>query len=291
MNLPRVATPFFLLVCSCCLPTVHAGELDLVRGVSGQPLKAQVRRVVKALGDLGEPLTADQKSQLAAALKEMDDDKAGAAIQAVLDPLCLAGVNINPESRVKVARGDAAAQLNEQGWRVFLVKVHNEAGVTARLGVQSPNAAPVYARSSNAAAPALRVKPEDVPNRWMDVHSFDGQPLNKALSGLDLEYRIIQLYCRDRGKREATLKFDVGQGTQDLGSRNELAILFECRPAVKVEVEILDSNGKPTTGQFVIRDARNRVYPARSRRLAPDFFFHDQVYRHSEVDPNNWTGQ
>src|SRR5436853_541233 len=27
------------------------------------------------------------------------------------------------------------------------------------------------------------------------------------------------------------------------------------------------------------RDARGRVYPARSRRLAPDFFFHDQIYR------------
>ena len=32
--------------------------------------------------------------------------------------------------------------------------------------------------------------------------------------------------------------------------------------------------------QFTFRDERGRVYPARSRRLAPDFFFHDQVYRH-----------
>ena len=31
--------------------------------------------------------------------------------------------------------------------------------------------------------------------------------------------------------------------------------------------------------QFVFRDERGRVYPARSRRLAPDFFFHDQIYR------------
>ncbi|MCA9108171.1 MAG: CehA/McbA family metallohydrolase, partial [Planctomycetales bacterium] len=34
-------------------------------------------------------------------------------------------------------------------------------------------------------------------------------------------------------------------------------------------------------GQLVFRDPRGRVYPARSRRLAPDFFFHDQVYRHN----------
>ena len=58
-------------------------------------------------------------------------------------------------------------------------------------------------------------------------------------------------------------------------------MLFKCIPAVKVELEVLDHDGKPTTGQFVIRDENDRVYPARSRRLAPDFFFHDQVYRHS----------
>jgi hypothetical protein len=48
-----------------------------------------------------------------------------------LDPLCLAFVNVNPESRVKVARGPAKAQLVEQGWSVFLIKVHNDAGLTA----------------------------------------------------------------------------------------------------------------------------------------------------------------
>ena len=32
-------------------------------------------------------------------------------------------------------------------------------------------------------------------------------------------------------------------------------------------------------GQFVIRDEQGRVYPSRTRRLAPDFFFHDQIYR------------
>ena len=42
---------------------------------------------------------------------------------------------------------------------------------------------------------------------------------------------------------------------------------------------MLDDDGTPTTGHFVFRDERGRVYPARSRRLAPDFFFHDQIYR------------
>src|SRR5207248_1986657 len=83
--------------------------------------------------------------------------------------------------------------------------------------------------------------------------------------------RLVQLFSRDAGKREAKLVFDCGQGTQDLGFRNEINVLFDCKPAVKVELEVLDDDGKtPVTGQFVFRDARGRVYPAQSRRLAPD---------------------
>ncbi len=260
---------------------LSAADLAKVDGVAAQPLKAQVRRVAAALRYLGQPLSKAQEAALQAAVSETDERLAVTAIQDTLDPLTLAAVNINPESRVKVGPGAAAAELVEQGWTVFLVKVHNEAGVTAPLRVQSPNAAPVYLRSSNQAAPELKITPADVPDRWMDVQSFDQQPLNKTLSGLELEYRIVQVYSRDRGKREATLAFDVGQGTQDLGFRNSIAVLFTCRPAVKVVVEVLDDDGTPTTGQFVIRDPRGRVYPARSRRLEPDFFFHDQIYRHS----------
>src|SRR6185503_370574 len=100
------------------------------------------------------------------------------------------------------------------------------------------------------------------PLRWIFLLSYDQQPLTPKLSGLELEYRIVQLYSRDRGQREATLAFDVGQGTQDLGFRNEVPILFTCAPAVKVTLEVFDVDGKPTTGQFVIRDTRGRVYPA-----------------------------
>jgi len=274
-----------LIIAACFAVSINslsaAAPVPLVEGVTAQPLKAQVKRVADALKHLGQPLDPARQTALQEAIKEMDEAKAVVKIQQILDPLTLASVNINPESRVKVAPGAAPAVLAEQGWSVFLVKVHNEAGVTAPLGVQSANAAPVYKRSTGQAAPALQVTPADVPDRWMDIQSFDQQPLNKTLSGLALEYRIVQVYSRDRGKREATLGFDVGQGTQDLGFRNSLAILFECQPAVKVVVEVLDDDGTPTTGQFVIRDARGRVYPARSRRLEPDFFFHDQIYRHS----------
>jgi hypothetical protein len=237
--------------------------------------------VAQALELVGAPLEAAQRTALDAALANPNASEAVQQVQEVLDPLCLALVTINPESRVKGAPGPAPRKLIQQGWRVFLVKVVNEGGVTAELKVTSPNAAPLYKGSTGKAEPERTIKPTDVPDRWLDVQLSDSQPLEKSLSGLKVEYRIIELYSRDVGKREAKLMFDVGQGTQDLGFRNELNLLFDCEPAVEVVLEVIDDDGTPTTGQFVFRDDKGRIYPSKSRRLAPDFFFHDQVYRHS----------
>jgi hypothetical protein len=271
----------FAFMCLFAVAPLAANDLPLVTDVEAQPLKAQVRRVVDALTYLGEPLTTPQQEQLAAALEETDDARAVAALQRVLDTRAIAGVNINPESRVKGKPGPAKPALVEQGWRVFLVKVHNEAGVTAKLQVGSPQAAPLFKVSSGSPDPAPAIKPSQIAERWLEVTTFDQQPLNEKLSGLLLEYRIVQLYSRAPGKQEATLTFDVGQGTQDLGFRSEVSLLFNVARAVRVQLDVLDDDGKPTTGQFVFRDPQGRVYPARSRRLAPDFFFHDQIYRRS----------
>lgn len=266
------------LLCLLLVPTRSSQAAD-APAVDAQPLKAQARRVAQALDHLGEPLNELARKKLDDAFAAGADS--AAQIQAVLDPLCIAVVNINPESRVKVAAGSVEPKLMQQGWRAFLVKVVNEAGVTAKLRCNSPNAGPVYKQSTNSAEPKETIKPQDVEDRWLEVRSFDGQPLSESLSGLAVEYRIVLLYSRDVGKREANLTFDVGQGTQDLGFRNEMNVLFDCVPAVKVQLEVLDVDGAPTTGQFVFRDLQGRVYPSKGRRLAPDFFFHDQVYRHS----------
>ena len=258
-----------------------AEPLPIVLGVEPQPLAAQVKRVAQALELVGSPLDQAQQAALDKALTLTDAAQTIKQIQAVLDPLCLVGVNINPESRVKVTVGQAPLKLLQQGHRVFLVKVHNEGGVTAALRVSSPNAAPLVKRSTGSPDPQITIKPHEVPDRWLDVAMHDGQPLDKALSGLPLEYRIIELYSRDVGRREAKLMFDVGQGTQDLGFRNETSLLFNCEPAVEVTLEVLDDDGQPTTGHFVFRDSKSRVYPSLARRLAPDFFFHEQIYRHS----------
>ncbi len=256
-----------------------ADDPPIVPGVALQPLASAVERVAGALDAIGRPLSADERAALKRAAEDPDEAAGSAAIQKVLDPHCLAVVNINPESRVKAARGPAAAELVQGGWRVFLVKVHNEAGVTAPLRCNSPDAGPIYTRSTNRPDPDRSVSDADVRRRWLDLATYDDRPLNKGLSGLAVEYRIVQLYARDAGRREATLSFDVGQGTQDLGFRAELAVLFDCEPSIPVTLEVLDHDGKPTMASFLVRDTRGRVYPHPGRRLAPDFFFHPQVYR------------
>src|SRR5947199_303699 len=135
-------------------PLARADDaLEIIRGVDLQPLAAQANRVAQALDQiLGAPLSEKQQADLDKALKLSDADKAVEAIQKVFDPLCLVGVNINPESRVKVARGPAAARLMQNGWRVFLVKVRNEGGVTAQLRCRSPNA-PLPMRTTNSPKP------------------------------------------------------------------------------------------------------------------------------------------
>lgn len=257
----------------------HGAELPQVEGVERQPLVSATERLIEALEYVGAPLSKADDEALKAALKVMDSAKCAAAIQKVLDPYCLAGVTINAESRVSVSDGPVNKELMAQGWRTFLVKVSNQAGINPALVVESPNIAPLYKRSTGSPSPKFDVTPNDVPNRFLDAVMFNSQPLSAKLSGLSLEYRIIQLYSREVGRREAKLGFNVGQGTQDIGFRNAVAILFNCVPAVEVVLGVKDFDGTPTTAAFVIRDKYGRVYPNPARRLAPDFFFHNQIYR------------
>ncbi len=194
--------------------------------VDRQPLSSATKRFVEALQFAGSPIDPEDANAIERILSaESTGDDIGLEIQAILDPYCVAGVMINPESRVTVESGPARKELVQQGWRTFLVKVNNEAGITPFLQAASPNAAPQYRRSTAAKSPSHDITMADVVDRWLDIAMLDRRPLNPKLSGLKLEYRIIQLFSRDAGLREALLAFNVGQGTQDIGFRNEVAIL------------------------------------------------------------------
>src|SRR5262245_33926896 len=72
--------------------------------VEAQPLAANAERVIKALQAIGAPLAEATATSLANARAASDT----AAIQKRLDNHVLLVVTINPEERVKVARGPAA---------------------------------------------------------------------------------------------------------------------------------------------------------------------------------------
>ncbi len=244
-----------------------------------QPFSVLARRVETALEYLGQPLSAADRQALAAALANTDEQAGVAAATAVLDRYALVHVHINPESRVKVTQGTAAPALVQAGTRVFLVKVVNEAGVTAPLRVTSPQSRPVSLPSRGAPEPPQTISARDIKERWADVSLFDKQPMTERLSGLPLEYRIIEIYSRDAGQLGADLSFDVGQGTQDIGFRSDLALVFTAATARYVTLRIEDEKGRPAMARLVVRDAAARLYPAPSKRLAPDLPFQPQVYR------------
>jgi hypothetical protein len=240
--------------------------------VEGQPLAGNVRRLLGALEYLGYPVP----DEFAKAIEKAANDQDAKKIQELLDPHMTVLVHLNPEARVKAKRGLAPAILQQGGYTPILIKVHNESTVTKQLKIGSPQALPIHSRGK-----AGEIKDTDVKNRFLDLELFTSPPMSEKLSGLKVEYALALIHSSQAGKREATIIFDVGQGTQDLGFRGEVPVLFDIRPAIPVKLIIEDFDGTPTTGRFTFKDKFGRVYPPKAKRLAPDFFFQDQVYRHS----------
>ena len=98
-----------------------------------QPLAQQARRLETALRYLGEPLSDADRQAIDAALAQPDEADGVRQIEQVLDRRVLVRVHINAESRVRVEAGTARPELVQGGTRLFLVKVLNDAGVTAPL--------------------------------------------------------------------------------------------------------------------------------------------------------------
>ncbi|MCA9173028.1 MAG: CehA/McbA family metallohydrolase [Planctomycetales bacterium] len=279
-----------------------AVELEPIE-VDGQPLGAQALRLLEAMEFWGAPLPRETAEAVRAAAAARDGD----AIQKALDPHVLLLVSINPEVRVKVARGPAGAIVQQHGFTPLLVKVHNDSTVTRQLRVHSPQAGTAYGGASDGslrrqrqtelnqgALPATdanrpltpgeieQVKQQESSRMrpFLDVEMLQAPPLTANLSGLEVEYALLAVSSSEAGKREATLTFDVGAGTQDIGFRGEAPVLLDVRPAVPVKLDIRDHDGTPSTARLEFRDEQGRVYPPQTKRTAPDFFFQPQIYRH-----------
>lgn len=273
---PRVFLCVFTL-----FTKVHGADVPSLP-VEGQPLAANVERVVEALESLGNPLSPELRTQLTQAVR----DREAAVIQNVLDTQVLFVVSINPEHRVKVTRGPVRARLVRGGYTPFLVKVLNEAVTTERLRVTSPQGGAVYA---GASLPILERQQQTElssdenlqkrSDRFLDLEMSSAPPLTPQLTGLPVEYALVQIAASETGTREATIIFDIGQGTQDLGFRSEVPVLFDVQPSRLVKLSIRDDDGQPTIARLTFRDQQGRIHPPQIKRLAPDFFFQPQIYR------------
>jgi hypothetical protein len=271
----RTLAPAFFL----CLASAQEHQHAAPPPVPLQPMALEARQLAEALNYLGQPLTPAEMKRINDAIAIPDESAAVAALQQVFDSHVLVNVDINPESRVKVEQGAAKPDLIEEGARLFLVKVANQAHVTADLNVVSPNSGNVYLRSNGQPDPAITLTPQESKDRWADISLVQQPPMRKRLSGLALEYQILQVYSRDAGQRSAKISFNVGQGSQDIGFRNDVTITFNVAPTKQITFRVKDENGVAAMASFIIRDRLNRLYPLPSKRLAPDFFFQPQVYR------------
>src|SRR5262245_19132608 len=121
----------------CALLTIGQDPVD----VEGQPLAANVVRLLEALDYLGAPLPTETVTTI----KQACDQRDARRIQQLLDPYALLLVSINPESRVKVERGATRAVLQQSGFTPQVIKVINHRTVTQRLAIDSPQSCPVYA--------------------------------------------------------------------------------------------------------------------------------------------------
>ncbi len=205
------------LVCVCLLfVLVSADDAPVSEAVNWPRFRHDCLTTLADLAVQKRPLPKDTTKQLQALLvpHSADPNEQAVKIQKLLDPHCLVVISINPESRVKAARGPAPATLPWNHHVAMLVKIINEAGVTHPLRLSGPQ---------------LIGQGEKATGHWLAATIFTHSSKPKRLDGDRIEYLVLDLMATESGKREAVLKFDVGQGTQDLGFRAEVPILFTVR--------------------------------------------------------------
>jgi hypothetical protein len=157
---------------------------------------------------LPRPEGATLRARLAAA-------ESSASLAAAVEPLVVLRVDVNPESRVKLAPASPLPALVVDRTYRFLLEVQNAARIRAPLRL--------------VATDRSWIPPRPAP--FCAVGLVDGVASSSVLSGQEREWKIVEIRCTEEGMREVHLEADVGQGTQDLGFRAAADLLLEGVPA------------------------------------------------------------
>ena len=251
--------------------TVVAALLVLLQDpvdVEGQPLAVQVERLVQGFDHLGHALPPD----LQRSLREAGTD--ARKIQELLRPRVFLDVSLGEPATAR--RGEAPARLQQSGFMPLLVRVLNPKGATSALRVGSPQSGPVYAGVAPLSMERQDQRPlrenENVKGepRFLQVELATSAPLSRSLSGLAVEYVLLLVYSSDAGSRKAVLEVEGASMTVE----------FDVAPAIPVRLMLHEEDLAPTTARLTFTDRQGHVYPPQPKRLAPDFFFQKQIYRH-----------
>jgi hypothetical protein len=141
-----------------------------------------------------------------------------ASLAAVVEPLVVLRVDVNPESRVKMAAVSPLPELVVDRTYRVLLEVSNAARIRAPLRVMATDRSTTPPRSA----------------RFCEVGLVDGIASSSFLSGAEREWKIVEIRLLEAGRREVHLEADVGQGTQDLGFRAAADLLLKGVPARRV---------------------------------------------------------
>jgi len=169
----RSGFALFLTLLFCSNFARAQSPLPFVDGVDGPVLKEQSKKLLEGLEKLGGRLPDSAGRDLRAFLKEEKSSDATAEhIQKLLNEQCLVGVSINPESRVKAARGPRPAELVAGKNTIFLIRVVNEAGVTHALSLEGPQ---------------IIKSAEKGKDGWLHASVYPEHPSSQKLSGQKVE--------------------------------------------------------------------------------------------------------
>jgi hypothetical protein len=262
--------------------------------VAPQPYFAGVHRALEALAKLGAPVSAEDAQRLAV-LSRQGDRAAVSEAETILDRYTLASVAIESGRSLHVSIGGAQRSLVEQGWRLYLIRVANPTGlaesfrVTTTLrtgqggmggitpGHMSWDSGEVYNLAQRSYLFDTVNKAPVIASLWLMSKVDDAT----ALSGIAIEYRVVQLFSRDHGQRRADFNFVVTPNIDDdsAGSDGHRELDFDCLSSRDVVLGVLDTDGRGCVAALTIKDKLDRVYPPQAMRIAPDMAFQPQIYR------------
>ena len=225
-------------------------------------------------------------------LANQDDNAAIDAAEKILDRYTLARLSLDADGTGRVAIGGAQRTLVEQGWRMFLVRIANPGGRTDSINFgsesQGPGSMMSYTFAPRAEMGDRLNKGPLIEKMWLMSQIYEASPAaprdqaNKTiqLSGIPVEYRIIELFSRASGRR--TDKFTIQGFPKDDGwpyDAGHRELDFDCLPSRLVSLAVRDADGRGCIASLAIKDRLDRVYPPQAMRVAPDLYFQPQIYR------------